>query len=161
LSLERWSIVFTAAVGAGLEVLLQHLAGVSEGGMASTVILLGLTAVACSYARTRLVELVTRVDREIAAQRQAERALRQSDRMASLGTLAAGVAHEINTPPWHRHRARRRAVGRERAGARQHVPGHAAARAGLGAGGAAGGGPTGAGGAQAVGARGPHSGGGR
>jgi signal transduction histidine kinase/ActR/RegA family two-component response regulator len=98
LSLERWSIVFTAAVGAGLEVLLQHLAGVSEGGMASTVILMGLTAVACSYARTRLVELVTRVDREIAAQRQAERALRQSDRMASLGTLAAGVAHEINTP---------------------------------------------------------------
>jgi signal transduction histidine kinase len=98
LSLERWSIVFTAAVGAGLEVLLQHLAGVSEGGMASTVILMGLTAVVCSYARTRLVELVTRVDREIAAQRQAERALRQSDRMASLGTLAAGVAHEINTP---------------------------------------------------------------
>ncbi|PYN41729.1 MAG: hypothetical protein DMD95_18640 [Candidatus Rokuibacteriota bacterium] len=98
LSLENWSILFTAAVGAVLEILLQHLAGVSVGAMASTAILLGLTGVACSYARGRLVDLVTQVECDLTVRRQAERALRQSDRMASLGTLAAGVAHEINTP---------------------------------------------------------------
>src|SRR5215203_340420 len=32
---------------------------------------------------------------DVTKQRQAERALRQSERMATLGTLAAGVAHEL------------------------------------------------------------------
>src|SRR5262249_23318891 len=60
LSLENWFIFFTAAVGAGFEVALQALAGVSTGAMASTVILLGLAAFSCAYARSRLVDLVGR-----------------------------------------------------------------------------------------------------
>src|SRR5213078_4987279 len=54
LSLENWYILFTAVVGAGFEVVLQYLADVSVGAMVSTVILLGLAAASCSYARTRL-----------------------------------------------------------------------------------------------------------
>ncbi|PYM92899.1 MAG: hypothetical protein DME08_20065 [Candidatus Rokuibacteriota bacterium] len=57
LSLENWFIFFTAAVGAAFEVMLQELAGVSTGAMASTVILLGLAASSCAYARSRLTPL--------------------------------------------------------------------------------------------------------
>ena len=43
-------------------------------------------------------ELVFVYGTDVTLQRQAERALRQSEKMATLGTLVAGVAHELNNP---------------------------------------------------------------
>src|SRR5262249_18868604 len=144
LSLENGYIVFTAAIAALFEIELQYLADVSVGAMASTVILLGLTAIACSYARFRLVALVERLDRDIAEQQKAETALRQAERMAALaelgrepsGTLrpAAGGPRAVGPARraggrrghrrWHRTVARREDGGalprRTRAGHARH-----------------------------------------
>ncbi len=43
-------------------------------------------------------ELVFVYGADVTIQRNAERALRQSEKMATLGTLVAGVAHELNNP---------------------------------------------------------------
>ena len=71
-----------------------------EGAMASTVILLGLGAAACSYARLRLVTLVERVERDIAEQRRAEAALRLAERTAALAALGRELSGTLDPPRW-------------------------------------------------------------
>ena len=94
LSLERRYIWLTAAMGAAFEVALQWLADVSVGGMVSTVLLLGLATVACSYARERLVQLVGRVEtaaQAAAAQQSTEQRLRETTMLLGIAQALAGV----------------------------------------------------------------------
>ncbi len=95
-SLQRWYVVFTAVVVTAYEVLLQHFAGVSVGAMVSTVILIGLTAMACSYAQYRLLRFVRRVDRHIRAHREAEGARRQAERISALASLARDLSGTLD-----------------------------------------------------------------
>ncbi len=96
LSLESRFILLTAVLASGFEILLQYLAGVGKGAMVSTVILLGLGAAACSYARVRLIALAERVEREIAEQRRAEVALRQAERTAALASLGRELSGTLD-----------------------------------------------------------------
>ena len=98
LSLETRYIVLVAATGAAFEVLLQHLAGVSVGAMISTVLLLGLATLACSYARDRLVGLAGRVETAAqlkAASRRAEDRLRETMGLLGIAQTLGGVT-EVN-----------------------------------------------------------------
>ena len=98
LSLETRYILLTAATGAAFEVLLQHLAGVSVGAMISTVLLLGLATLACSYARDRLVGLAGRVETAAqleAASRRAEDRLRETMGLLDIAQTLGGVT-EVN-----------------------------------------------------------------
>src|SRR5262249_4719572 len=94
LSLERWYVFFTAVAGIVFEVFLQYLADVSVGAMVSTIILIGVTTVACSYARERLVALVGRVEATAqldAARRHAENRLRETTGLLSIAQTLSGV----------------------------------------------------------------------
>jgi GAF domain-containing protein len=94
LSLETRYVWLTAASGAIFEILLQALAGVSVGAMISTVLLLGLTTLTCSYARDRLVALVQRVETAAqleAASRRTEDRLRETTSLLDIAQTLGGV----------------------------------------------------------------------
>jgi signal transduction histidine kinase/ActR/RegA family two-component response regulator len=94
LSLETRYIWLTAAIGAIFEILLQHLADVSVGAMISTVILLGLTTIGCTYARDRLVALVGRVEIETqleGARQRTEDRLRETTGLLDVAQTLGGV----------------------------------------------------------------------
>jgi len=51
-----------------------------------------------NHRRDFKTDLVFVFGTDVSAQKVAERSLRQSEKMATLGTLAAGIAHELNNP---------------------------------------------------------------
>jgi signal transduction histidine kinase len=59
---------------------------------------LGDLAVATDRMSERLAALVRNLEAETASRARAEAQLRHADRLATVGTLAAGVAHELGTP---------------------------------------------------------------
>ena len=97
-SLEASTVALAAAVGTVLEGTLQHLAGVDAGAIAASGILLGLTAVGCVYAQRRMMTLLERAVEDARLRRELKDCMARADQLASVGTLAAGVAHDVNSP---------------------------------------------------------------
>lgn len=75
--------------------LLMDLAEVGAIGLISWLIALGMTLLVSVYFVATVLDQVRHRDREL---RRLNQQLAQSEKLASIGTLAAGVAHEINNP---------------------------------------------------------------
>jgi signal transduction histidine kinase len=95
-ALQRWYVLFTAAVVTIYEIVLQHFAGVSVGAMVSSAILLGLAAAACLYAQHRLLRFVQRADRHLRAHRRAAADRRHAGRVAGLAALARDLSATLD-----------------------------------------------------------------
>ncbi len=66
---------------------------------------IGDRAYVFAHRRDHAGSLVFVFGADVTQQKHAERALRQTERMATLGTLVAGVAHELNNPAAATHRS--------------------------------------------------------
>jgi adenylate cyclase len=97
LALDVRAIVVAAAIGAGLEVALQTIAGISAGARVATVILLGLTALTCAYATRRAVRLVAHVSAERLRRERLGRYFspQVAARLEELGARTSGESREV------------------------------------------------------------------
>jgi adenylate cyclase len=97
LALDVRAIVVAAVVGAGLEVALQSMAGISVGARIATVILLALTALTCAYATRRAVRLVAHVSEERLRRERLGRYFspQVAARLEELGAGTAGESREV------------------------------------------------------------------
>jgi adenylate cyclase len=97
LALDVRAIVLAAAMGAGLEVALQTSADISVGARIATVILLGLTALTCSYASRRAIRLVAHVSDERLRRERLGRYFspQVAARLEALGAVTSGESREV------------------------------------------------------------------
>jgi adenylate cyclase len=97
LALDVRAIVLGAAVGAGFEVALQAAAGVSVGARIATVIVMGLTALACSYASRRAIRLVGHVSEERLRRERLGRYFspQVAARLEEVGAVTSGESREV------------------------------------------------------------------
>jgi PAS domain S-box-containing protein len=81
-------------------------ARICEGGEPLAVeVSLGAAHFVFAHRRDTTKDVVFIFGADVTVQKQAERAVRHAEKMATLGTLAAGVAHELNNPAAAVHRA--------------------------------------------------------
>jgi two-component system OmpR family sensor kinase len=92
LSLDPLRIYYSALVGACFEGLLQRLAGIDDGAIVSSFIIMGIAAATCSYGSRRITDLIARVVKDLTDRQVAEDALRARDDFLSV------AAHELRTP---------------------------------------------------------------
>jgi len=97
LSLDVRAIVLAAAMGAGLEVVLQTSAGVTVGARIATIILLSLTALTCAYASRRVIRLVAHVSEERLRRERLGRYFspQVTARLEELGAVTSGESREV------------------------------------------------------------------
>jgi adenylate cyclase len=97
LALDVRAIVLGAAVGAGFEVALQAAAGVSVGARIASIIVLGLTALACSYWSRRAIRLVGHVSAERLRRERLGRYFspQVAARLEEVGAVTSGESREV------------------------------------------------------------------
>jgi signal transduction histidine kinase len=92
LSLDPRTIYFAAFIGATLEGVLQHLAGIDPGAIVSTFAIMGLAAVSCAYGSRRIADLILRVVKDLREVHRAESAVIARDEFISV------ASHELRSP---------------------------------------------------------------
>lgn len=98
LSLDVKQLTTVTVVASAFGIALQTEAGITLGGRASTVVVLGLTALAGYLLFRRLIALMSRLLDDVTYRRKLQAQLEHSDRMATLGLLSASIAHEVGNP---------------------------------------------------------------
>lgn len=92
LSLDPTRIYYSAIVGACYEGLLQRLAGVEIGAIASSFIIMGIAAFSCATGSRRITELLGTIIKDVTERRRTEEALQARDDFLSV------ASHELRTP---------------------------------------------------------------
>jgi signal transduction histidine kinase len=92
LSLDPLRIYYSALVGACFEGLLQRLAGVDNGAIVSSFIIMGVAAATCAFGSRRITDLIARVVADVTERQRAEEALQARDDFLSV------ASHELRTP---------------------------------------------------------------
>jgi signal transduction histidine kinase len=92
LSLDPVRIYYSALIGACFEGLLQRLAGVDDGAIVASFIIMGIAAATCAFGSRRITDLIARVVADVTERQRAEEALRARDDFLSV------ASHELRTP---------------------------------------------------------------